>query len=450
MDVIALLAATPLIALLQLSIRRCLPVTLAITAAGFFSAGFLFASRIGLPAEVFSFFIIDSLGCCYAALVMSSAAAVCLISYSYVKRLPRPDEYYVLVGLAALGAVVIIFARHYAALFLGLEVVSVSSCALIAYRKSSFPGAEGAIKYLVLAGVGSAFLLFGIGMLYLQTGTLTLGPIPSSPLTLAAAAMMVVGIGFKLGVVPFYLWTPDVYQGAPAPVAALIATVSKGSVFAFFLKFFLVTGQPSASVVMGLAIASMVVGNLALLQDNIKRLLGYSSIAHMGYLLVALMATGPYAQGAVAFYLTAYCITIIGAFCVITLLSANGEECEQLASFRGLAGRHPVLASVFALMLFSLAGLPLTAGFMGKAYIFRAALSSSFWVPVGVLIVTSVIGLFYYLRVISALFAREESVVRAAPSASGSGTLAVLTFLLLWLGVCPNGLLELISSSALP
>ena len=437
-----ILAATPLAALLQRSLHRCLPLTFMINVVGLCASALFFASTIGQPANEFSpLLVIDSYGCFYATLITTAAAAISLISYTYIKGQNHPDEYFVLTSLATLGAVIVLFANHFAAFFLGLEILSVSLYSLIAYK-----GIDGAIQYLILSGVGSSFFLFGTGLLYVETKSLTLVPIASSPVLLAAVAMMVVGIGFKLAVVPLYLWTPDVYQKAPAPVAAFIATISKVSVFVFFMRFFLATGQPSVSVVLGIAIASMLVGNLALFQDNIKRLLAYSSIAHVGYLLTALVVAGPFALQAIALYLTAYCITTIGAFCVITMLFNHGEECDRLSSFRGLAWRHPALASALTLMLFSFAGLPLTAGFIGKVFIFQAAISLNLWIPVVVLIVSSTIGLFYYLRVIAVLFSREEEPWPKIFSASSAIALSVLTFLLLWLGIYPNGLIEFLSS----
>ena len=258
--------------------------------------------------------------------------------------------------------------------------------------------------------------------------------------------MILVGIGFKLAIVPFYLWTPDVYQGSPAPVAALIATISKGSVFVFFMRFFLSTNQPSVPIVLGIAIASMLIGNLlALFQDNIKRLLAYSSIAHIGYVSRP-SCLRPSCQTGRFLYLTAYGLSILGVFCVITMLSSHGEDQESLSSFHGLAWRHPALAAAFTFMFFSLAGLPLTAGFIGKVYILRAAISSDLWLPVAVLIAASVIGLFYYLRVIFSLFVRGETGEKArVASISGSLALALLVLALLWIGIDPNGFLEAVS-----
>jgi NADH-quinone oxidoreductase subunit N len=270
---------------------------------------------------------------------------------------------------------------------------------------------------------------------------------------LTGMAMLIVGIGFKLALVPFHLWTPDVYEGAPAPVTAFVATVSKGAMFALLLRYFtLVNVQAFGSLILvfGLiAIASMVVGNItALLQNNVKRILAYSSIAHLGYLLVAFLASGPLAVTAVAFYLAAYFVTTLGAFGVVTFLSGPERDADRLLDYRGLFYSHPWLAGVMTAMLFSLAGIPLTAGFFGKFFLVAAGAGSALWLLVLVLVLSSAIGLFYYLRVIVTLYlprAKEQAPVIAAPAPQGAGlVLAVLTFVLIWLGVYPAPLLQII------
>ena len=224
--------------------------------------------------------------------------------------------------------------------------------------------------------------------------------------------MLLVGVGFKLAVVPFHMWTPDVYQGAPAPVGAYVATVSKGAVFALLLRYFrpvsLDPGSTLFLVFAAVAIASMVAGNLlALRQDNVKRILAYSSIAHLGYLLVAFLASGERAAIAVTFYLVAYFATTLAAFGVITVLSPAGRDADLMLDYRGLGARRPVLAAIFAVALFSLAGMPLTMGFIGKFYLVTAGAGSALWALVIVLVVTSTIGLYYYTRLIVAMYVRR-------------------------------------------
>src|SRR6185437_710275 len=342
--------------------------------------------------------------------------------------------------------------------FLGLEILSVALYALSAYLHTRRRSIEAGVKYLILAGSSSAFLLFGMALIYAQLGTMDLSRLEgllvgaqNSPLVLAGLTFIVTGIGFKLGVVPFHLWTPDVYEGAPAPVTAFIATISKGAIFALLLRYFYTVGAQHFRAVFVLfaiiAIASMLIGNLmALLQNNVKRILAYSSIAHMGYLLVAFEASGGMASEAVAFYLVAYFITTVGAFGVVTILSDEERDADTLEDYAGLFWRRPVLASIFTLMMLSLAGIPVTAGFLAKFYVVTAGASAGIWALILILVVSSVIGLFYYLRIVATLYARRPE---AAPHAelhsiAGSYVLVALTILLVWLGVYPAPLLKVI------
>jgi NADH-quinone oxidoreductase subunit N len=275
---------------------------------------------------------------------------------------------------------------------------------------------------------------------------------PNHAVFIAALALIVTGIGFKLAIVPFHLWTPDVYQGAPAPVTAFIATVSKGAMFALLLRYFYgsraATSREVVLVFTIVAIASMLAGNvLALMQDNVKRILAYSSIAHMGYLLVALLASGRFAIEAITFYLVAYFITTLGAFGVVSALSSSAREADRIEDYRALFWRRPALAAVFTVMLLSLAGIPVTAGFIGKFYIVAAGASSAIWALVIILVVSSVIGLFYYLRVIAAMYEHADSpgpAERPRISAAAGAVLGVLSGLLLWFGIYPEPLLRII------
>jgi NADH-quinone oxidoreductase subunit N len=278
-----------------------------------------------------------------------------------------------------------------------------------------------------------------------------------SVLLWTGVGMLVVGIGFKLAVVPFHMWTPDIYEGAPAPVTAFVATVSKGSMFALLLRFFTpldihVSGALFAVFAL-IAIASMLVGNLlALLQNNVKRILAYSSIAHLGYLLVAFLASGALAITAVTFYLVAYFVTTLGAFGIITVLSTSARDADRLDDYRGLFWRRPWLAGIFTSTLLSLAGIPLTAGFVGKFYLVAAGVGSALWPLVIILVVTSAVGLFYYLRLVAAMYIQppqeEVSVVASSLSLAGSLVLAALMLLLVWLGVYPAPFIDMIQATA--
>lgn len=268
--------------------------------------------------------------------------------------------------------------------------------------------------------------------------------------------MMLVGIGFKLALVPFHMWAADVYEGAPAPITAFIATASKGGVFSVLLRFFSeingVNNNIILLVMLLVAIASMVIGNLlALRQQNVKRILAYSSIAHLGYLLVAFIPATTFGTQAVTFYLLTYFLSSLAAFGVITLLSKKEGDAELVDDYRGLFWRKPLLAFIFTTSLLSLAGIPLTVGFLGKFYILAAGLRSGFWVTCIVLVLSSVVGLYYYLRIITAMFSAErletseEKKAHPAFYLASSVTLSILTFFIIWLGVTPSALIGFIS-----
>ena len=304
-----------------------------------------------------------------------------------------------------------------------------------------------------------ALIYFQSGtMEFARTATLLAGPVEFSSTFLVGLMLIMTGVGFKLAVVPFHMWAPDVYQGAPAPVAGFVATVSKGAMVALLLRYFVEIAAFRSEVlwwaVAGIAVLSMFAGNLlALLQNNIKRLLAYSSIAHLGYLLVAFLAAGPLAIEAVTFYLTAYFVTTLGAFGVVSVLSKPGDEAEAMDDYRSLFWNRPWVAGVFTIMLLSLAGIPLTAGFIGKFYVIAAGVDSSLWVLIVLLVVNSVIGLFYYLRVIVVMAADGRRDVRPADTAQALQVsyadglvLAALSGCLFWLGLYPAPLIRLVQT----
>jgi NADH-quinone oxidoreductase subunit N len=336
---------------------------------------------------------------------------------------------------------------------------------LVGYALGQSRSLEAATKYLVLSGVSSALLLMGMALIYSECGQLSFSGIEQylaeqeifNAMVLTGIVFIVAGVGFKLSLAPFHMWTPDVYEGAPAPVTAFIATVSKGAVFLLLLRFFLSGGGYSyvsmMTVITVMSVMSILLGNvLALLQDNVKRMLAYSSIAHMGYLLIAFIAGGgiesDFVVESVIFYLVAYFMTTLGAFGVVSLLSTPQSEAVELSSYRGLFWRRPGLATVFTFMLLSLAGIPLTAGFIGKFYIFAVGADAQLWGMLLVLIIGSGLGLYYYLRVIVVMSISQESGNYAGREAvlarMSSAVLVLLTLLLVWLGVDPIHLMNLI------
>ena len=381
---------------------------------------------------------------------------------------------YVLTLIATLGAGTLVSSAHFASFFLGLEILSVALYGLIAYPARRPGAVEAGLKYLVLAATTAAFLVLGMALVYSVTGTLALGSLATfaagvsglqKALYITGLVLIFAGVGFKLAVVPFHMWTPDVYQGAPAPVAAFVATVSKGALFALLLRYAAqmdtAGSRPFFLVLTVVAFASMAVGNLlALMQQNIKRLLAYSSISHLGYLLVALLAGGALARTAVAFYLVAYSLTMVAAFGVVAALSERDREPESLEDYRGLGRRRPWLAGVFTLALLSLAGIPITAGFIGKFLLVDAGAGASRWALVVVLVLTSTVGLFYYLRVIVIMYGKPSlspAEVQGGPVPLSPGlpigalTATVLGFLslaLLFLGLYPRLLLDVIERIA--
>jgi len=461
-------AASAVFIMLVISVYRAHLLTFLLTIAGLLLAfSSLFAVSPLLPLQVTKLLVLDSYAFFFMGLIILAAIVTAIFSYGYLgKSSVIREEYYLLMLLAVVGACVLVASSHFISFFLGLETLSVSLYALIAYQRSGERGIEAGIKYLVLAAVSSSFLLFGMALIYFEAGTmefsrlsLLLNNTNSSILYLSGSVMLLTGIGFKLGVVPFHLWTPDVYEGAPAPVTGFVATVSKGAVFALLLRYFGAHNQHLGSSLFTIftvsAAASMLVGNLlALLQNNVKRILAYSSISHLGYLFVAFLAGGELAVTAVMFYLTAYFVTTLGAFGTITVLSDGAEEAGTLDNFRSLAFDRPWLAGVFAAMIFSLAGIPLTAGFVGKFYLMYAGVTSALWFLVILLVISSAIGLFYYLRIILVMFEPQEKTAQGTTHPfppvplAGGAMLAMLTLILILLGVYPSPLMQVIQNMA--
>ena len=451
-----ILAGGAVLILPVIAIRRSHVLTAAITLISLALAFFTLLQDEGsLPYAISPLFIIDRFAVYFMGLVIAAGFLLTVLSFDYLKRsLIQREEYYVLLLLAILGSSVLIISRHFVSFFLGLEILGVSLYTLIAYMPEQERGAEAGIKYLILAASASAFLLFGMALVYFETGTMRFNALAAGHpgiIMYAGLGLMIVGIGFKLAVVPFHMWTADVYEGAPAPVTAFIATVSKGSVFALILRLFLSVDiykhKAIYLVFVIIAVASMFTGNLlALMQENIKRILAYSSIAHLGYLLVAFLAGEAMGIAAVAFYLAAYFVTIIGAFAIIAALPAKNGEAMALEDYRGLYWRHPWMAAILTAMMLSLAGIPLTAGFIAKFYVLVAGIKAALWFLVFVLVINSAIGVYYYLRVIMTMFSKSGEPATASQTVSPiSGiVLTVLAIILIWVGVAPGPLIDAI------
>ena len=462
-----IVVATALAVLSSIAVRRSHAAAAGLTVAGLALALVSLApvARV-VPWPATSLVMIDLYALVYFGLLLSAALVVAVLSHGYLARQDAlREEYYVLLLLATLGAMTLAAATHFASFFLGLELLSVSLYAMIAFLHARPASIEAGMKYLVLAGASSAFLLFGMALVYADLGRMDFGGIASMLLGRGGdrswvgpgLGLVFVGIGFKLAVAPFHLWTPDVYEGAPAPVTAFVATVSKGGMVALLVRFFAIVGVGPAlwtalAVVAGL---SMSLGNLlALLQGNVKRLLAYSSIAHMGYLLVAFLVGGRLGVEAATFSLVAYFVTTLAAFGVVAVLSGSERDADRLEDVRGLFWRRPFLAATLAAALLSLAGIPLTGGFVAKLYLVAAGVRGALWTLVALLAVNSVVGLYYYLRVLVAMAAEpapEAGTVSGAVasiSLAASVVLALLVLALVWLGVWPGPVLSLIHVAA--
>jgi len=454
-----IIATAPVVIMIVISVLRNYKVVFGFSVlsllAAFSSIFFILPS---VPHTIEPLFIIDVYSLFFLGIIIISALLVTFLSYDYIKQLEGVrEEYYIILFTSTLGAALLVVANHFILFFLGIETLSISLYILIAFQKSKSNSIEAGIKYLILASVSSAFLLFGMALIYTAFGTMQFTAIVTaigtggqlSSLVISGFGMMIVGLGFKLALVPFHMWTPDVYQGAPAPVSAYVATVSKGAVMAILIRFFFnLRGFDNHNLniaISGIAILSMFVGNiLAIRQTNIKRLLGYSSIANMGYLIIILLTGSNKGIQASVFYLISYIFTTIGAFGVITLLSTSECEAEKIEDFKGLFWKRPWIAIVFTLSLLSLAGIPVTAGFIAKFYVILEGMKAGLMVLVISMIINSVIGLYYYLRIITMLFSTSTDTKLPELSFIGNFTLAITGVSILFLGIYPGWLIDII------
>ena len=401
------------------------------------------------------------------------AFLVILAADSYLERENlAPAEFYALILFATAGMGVLASAQELLTAFIGLEMSSISSYVLAGYRRDSVKSSESAVKYFLLGSFATAFFLYGIALVYGASGSTNLMQIastdPSSNLLRLGLTLILVGLGFKVAAAPFQVWTPDVYEGAPTPVTALFAAGPKAATFALLLRIFTTIHAATDFWFWAfwiLAVATMFVGNLgALVQTNVKRMLAYSSIAHAGYTLVAFAAvttmkldpnTGAApAYAAVLFYLLGYSLVKVGAFTIVSEIGGKGESYQTLDDFAGLGTRQPFAAAAMTLFLLSLLGMPITAGFFGKFYVFKAAINSKLIWLVVLMTINTAIGAYYYLRVIVVMYMREhkgEVPGDAATSLSPTAAMVVVVAALatLYLGLLPNHILGIVLSQNL-
>ncbi|CRG50128.1 NADH-quinone oxidoreductase subunit NuoN [Yersinia wautersii] len=427
-----------------------------------------FVGQVG-PMDVTPLMRVDGYSMFYTGLVIVASLATSTFAYPWLVGYPdNREEFYLLVLIAALGGILLASANHLASLFLGIELLTLPLFGLIGYAYRQKRSLEASIKYMLLSAAASSFLLFGMALLYAESGSLSFVGLGQSlsdsmvhqPLILAGLGMMIVGLGFKLSLVPFQLWTPDVYQGAPAPVSTFLATASKIAIFAVVMRLFMYAPAADSEavrlVLSIIAVASILFGNLmAISQTNIKRLLGYSSIAHLGYLLIALVAVQTHELAlpleTIGVYLAGYLFSSLGAFGVVSLMSSpyKGPDAESLFSYRGLFWHKPILSAVMTVMMLSLAGIPMTLGFIGKFFVVAMGVSANLWWLTGAVVLGSAIGLYYYLRVTVSLFlSPPQSLVRDTPSnwalTAGGVVVLISAILVLVLGIYPQPLITLV------
>jgi NADH-quinone oxidoreductase subunit N len=403
---------------------------------------------------------VDEFSVFFHVLVIAIAAIVILSSYEYmaVQRI-RAGEYYALILFGTVGMALMSSAIELVLIFIALEISSISSYVLAGFRRHEAASVESSLKYFLLGSFATAFFLYGVALMFGATGqtnisdigqTLRPGHIPQ--LAVVAVALMFVGLGFKVAAAPFHIWTPDVYEGAPAPVVGFMSTAPKAAAFAVLLRIVFVINVHAIFWVIWIAAAlSMTLGNLgALVQDNVKRLLAYSSIAHAGYLLVAFAASPGLGTSAAMFYTCSYAAMNLGAFAVVSHFANAGERYVTLEDYEGLGRSSPLLAAALTIFLLSLIGIPMTGGFFAKFYVFSAAVKANLiWLTIiGVL--NSGVGAYYYLRIVVMMYMRESRKEIPVTPLSFAPRLAIAVCLVatIYLGIFPDAVLRYTQGSA--
>ena len=409
--------------------------------------------------------VLDAYALFFNIVIGYATGLMLLLSMDYIRREGQESGEFFLVLLSALGMMLMAAAGDLIIVFLGLETMSISLYVLAGFFRTRPDAGEASLKYLLIGAFASGFFLYGIALIFGATGTTNLDRIANAvaagsgrdPMLVIGLGLLLVGFGFKISSVPFHMWAPDVYEGAPTSVTAFIATGSKAAAFAALLRVLLTAMRGVAvdwpMVVWAMAAVTMTVGNVvALAQQNLKRMLAYSSIAHVGYMLVGVVAGGALGNGSVLFYLLIYTFTTAGAFGALVLLERAGHEAVRLEDFGGLATRHPMLAAALSIFLLSLVGIPPTAGFVGKFYLFGAAVKAGYvWLAV-VGVLNSAVAAYYYLRLIVYMYMREPEGAPTvlAPSFSGALALAVALWGVVQLGVAPGPLFDLAQAAVVP
>lgn len=423
----------------------------------------LFGSSFA-PSNVMGMFMVDQFTVLYQLIAVVAALACCTLSHAYIEGYKdHREELYLLMLFSVAGAMLMVASSHYASFFISLELMSIPVYGMLAYTHQRTKSLEAGVKYLVLSATASAMLLMGMAYIYAYTGSLSfydsvqaLIENISQPMVILGLGLIIFAVAFKLSLAPFHKWTPDVYAGAPAPMATFLATAAKVATIGLFVRYLLTSGailiDSIVTILTILAVLSIVVGNLlAVKQVNLKRILAYSSIAHFGYLLIGLISMTYASLGNVSVYVITYVLTTIGAFGAIALMSSpynNLDEAESLADYRGLFWRRPILTAVLTVMMLSLAGIPLTAGFIGKFLVIMAAVTTQHWFLAAMIIVGSGIGLYYYLRVMVVMYMTPPETPRIDAEKEwgqkvGGIMVLIVTAAVLLIGVYPDPIIQL-------
>ena len=426
----------------------------------------IFMWREGVSAYAFNqLIVIDRFTLFFNALFIVASFITLLISINYLREEGiNYGEYYTLVLLATVGMMLMAKANDLIMVFLGLETLSISIYVLVGFLRTNVKSNESSLKYFLLGAFSSAFLLYGIALVYGATGTTKLPDIAryientphllSNPLLLAAVGLLIVGFGFKVALVPFHMWTPDVYEGAPTSITAFMSVGVKAAAFSAFLRVFLSSFSALRAdwtmILWILAVLTMTLGNVvAIIQENIKRMLAYSSIAHAGYILVAMTAGGSLATTSIIYYLMAYTLMNLGAFAVVILYGKKGEENILISDYAGAGFKYPFLSVAMTIFMFSLAGIPPLAGFVGKFYIFSAAVKQGFiWLTI-IAVLNRLVAVYYYLRVTVIMYMSEpvKEVGHLPFSVSMIIALFITTFFTIHMGILPSSYLQLARES---
>jgi len=438
------------------------------------AAAYVFSLPSGFEARSveYSFngmWVVDNYSRFFKLIFLLGTGLTILISIKYLENeAMQHGEYFALILFATLGMMVMASGTELITIFLGIELMSISLYVLAGYTRTRMISNESALKYFLLGSFATGFLLYGIALIYGSTGTTNINAILKSTLTngfqghtiIMGMAMLVIGFGFKTASVPFHMWAPDVYEGAPAPITAFMSAGPKAAAFAAFVRIFMdalpsLQGQWTVLIWI-MAVLTMSVGNvIALVQDNIKRMLAYSSIAHAGYILVAFLSAGELGITSILYYMLTYTFMNIGAFALITVLGGKGEERIHIEDYKGLGYKYPLAAIAMSLFLFSLAGIPPTGGFMGKFYIFSAAVKEGYIGLAIIGVINSVVSVYYYLRVTVAMYMHVPSATKESetPSLIFSPALVVAIFIsaygVLHLGLFPSSYVAIVKQSFL-